>query len=184
VNDDITKVFEYANKFYALNCINSGPGNYFGGGFFLINLTKAKNKFNLNMVRSVYDSNPEIKWMDQDLLNIIFKDDSIKNIPYVWDFPVQNYLLNKRSFHNNNLRLRDAKSIHFPGTTKPWRFSTILPFAREWRKVYLKIYKSSPWSKITIKEFLLRFLYLIFWNPSTIFKISKKLKNTKTNGEK
>lgn len=171
LNDDISKVFQYANHAYALNCINSSPGNYFGSGFFLINRSKARERFNIDVFRNVLLSNQAIKWHDQDLLNIVFKDDSIKIIPYEWDFAVQHYLVSSESFHKDGIYLSDAKSIHYPGTTKPWRYSTILPFAREWRELYFDIYGRNPWTRVSFKEFILRILYILFPNPSMLFEV-------------
>ena len=179
VNDDITKVFNYYDDRFSLNCIDSNESSYFGSGFFLINIERAKKRFTMDNFREVLKNNKNIKWHDQDILNLVFEDDSIKNIPYIWDFSVLHYLTDKKSFHKRQISLDVAKSIHYPGTTKPWRYSTVLPFAREWREIYYKIYNRKPWSKITPKELLLRILYTLFPNSTILFRIHGHLRKFK-----
>jgi UDP-glucose:(galactosyl)LPS alpha-1,2-glucosyltransferase len=176
VNDDISKVFSYYDDRYSLNCIASDETNYFGSGFLLINIDRSKDRFTMDNFSKILLNNKEIKWHDQDILNLTFADDSTKNIPYIWDFAVIYYLMYKKSFHKRNIKLANAKSIHFPGTTKPWRFSTILPYAKEWRDIYFEIYKKNPWDTITIKEFTLRIIYFIFPNPKFLLLINKILR--------
>jgi lipopolysaccharide biosynthesis glycosyltransferase len=176
VKDDITKVFNFYDDRFSLNCIASDETNYFGSGFILINVDRAKTRFTMDNFREALNNNKNIKWHDQDILNLVFEGDSIKNIPYIWDFPVLQYLMDRKSFHKRQIVIDNAKSIHYPGTTKPWRFSTILPFAKEWRAIYHEIYKRNPWEKITIKEFLLRVLYLVFPNPKFLLQLHKSLR--------
>jgi lipopolysaccharide biosynthesis glycosyltransferase len=153
-NADIRSVFKFKSDEKSLSVVDRGEDDYFGAGFFIINTNRARNKFTIdNFVRAYHDNKDYIKWNEQDLLNIVFKDDYSMCIPYLWDFPVQSYLINQKSFHNRGLFLTDAKSIHYPGTTKPWRHSTVLPFARKWREVYFEIYRKKAWDRITIKDF-------------------------------
>ena len=176
VKDDITKVFNFHDDRFSLNCISSDETKYFGSGFILINIDRAKKLFTMDNFRKVLKNNKDIKWHDQDILNLVFQDDSIKNIPYIWDFPVQHYIVNRKSFHKRQIVIDNAKSIHYPGTTKPWRYSTILPFAKDWRAIYYEIYQRNPWEKITIKEFILRVLYLVFPNPKFLFQLHKRVR--------
>jgi lipopolysaccharide biosynthesis glycosyltransferase len=174
---NIQSVFKFKSDQKSLSVVDSGKEDYFGAGFFIINTKIAKSKYNLNNFKNVYiDNEDKIKWNEQDLLNIVFKDDYSMCIPYLWDFPVQYYLTNKKEFHNKGLFLSDAKSIHYPGTSKPWRFSTILPFAKEWRQLYFKIYKKPPWQRISIKELFLRLLYILFPNPSILYRFQNYVK--------
>jgi lipopolysaccharide biosynthesis glycosyltransferase len=176
VNDDITKVFNFYDDRFSLNCIDSNESSYFGSGFILINIERAKKRFTMDNFREVLKNNKNIKWHDQDILNLVFEDDSIKNIPYIWDFPVQNYLVDKKFFHKRLISLDVAKSIHYPGTTKPWRYSTVLPFAKEWRAIYYELFNRNPWDKITVKELTLRVLYLAFPNPKFLFLLHKSVR--------
>lgn len=177
--EDIVNVFEYRSEDYSISSVKNPSNNkYFGAGFFIINVKLAKTKYNLNNFYKTYLENIEnIKWDEQDLLNLVFSDDSIQNIPYSWDFPVQSYIINKKGYHDKGYYLNLLKSIHYPGTSKPWRYSTVLPFVKEWRDMYFKIYGRKAWDKITSKELLLRILYTIFPNPSILFKIQRTIKS-------
>jgi len=179
VIDDITEVFSYYDDRFSLNCLMSSDSNYFGSGFLLINLEKAKQLYTMNNFKNVLNKNPNINRHDQDLLNIVFNRDFVKNIPSIWNLHLSGYLVNKKFFHRSNIFLADAKSVHYPGTNKPWRFSSILPFATEWREIYFKIYNRNPWSKITPNEFMLRILYTLFPNPRILYRIHGHLRKFK-----
>lgn len=181
VKEDITKVFDLFDSRFSLNCINSSDDDYFGSGFLLINTEKALEKFKLSSFIDALNTNPNITWHDQDLLNIVFKDDSVKNIPYDWDFPIQHYVVDKIKFQEKGQNLLSAKSIHFLGTTKPWRYSTILPFAKEWQTLFFDIYGKKPWIKVTLKEFILKILYIVFPNPKILFQFQSFLQKFKIN---
>lgn len=175
--EDVVNVFEYKSKDYSITSVDSlSEDDYFGAGFYIINVKLAKKKYNLEHFYTTYLQNIEkIKWNEQDLLNYVFVNDSIKKIPYVWDFPVQSYITNKTGFHDKGLHLIDAKSIHYPGTSKPWRYSTILPFVKEWRQIHLDIYGKNPWDRVTTKELILRLLFVVFPNPSVLFSFHRYL---------
>jgi lipopolysaccharide biosynthesis glycosyltransferase len=165
VKDDIAEVFELFDARFSLNCIYNNSDKYFSSGFILINNIKSKEIFTSINFYNAFLQNKDILWHDQDLLNIVFKDDFIKNIPIIWDFPVAYYISDKDNFHNLGITLENAKSIHFPGTKKPWRFSTYLPYVKEWQKTYIEIYKKVPWGEnLHFKEISLRVRYfLIYW---------------------
>jgi lipopolysaccharide biosynthesis glycosyltransferase len=161
VKDDITEVFELFDDRYSLNCIYNNSDKYFSSGFILINNIKSREMFTSINFYNAFLHNRDILWHDQDLLNIVFKDDYIKNIPIIWDFPVAYYLADKENFLKRGITLMNAKSIHFPGTKKPWRFSTFLPYVKEWQKTYFEIYGKVPYEKVSFKEITLRIIYFI-----------------------
>lgn len=160
VNCDITDIFRLTSKSHSLTVVDSFIDNYFGSGLFLINTKLANEKFNLKYLGEIYEANRNnILWHDQDVLNIAFKDDYIK-IPPIWDFLIQDYLFNKKKYHHAGYEITDAKIIHFAGTSKPWRFSTNLPFADNYRSIYKSIYNKQPWNEVTIREFIIYFITL------------------------
>ena len=108
---------------------------------------------------------------DNELLVHYFKDFNRIGLEYNQSAHLIKFVSGRESIKVN--------LIHFMGTTKPWRYSTILPFAREWREIYYKIYNTKPWSKITPQEFMLRILYILFPNPAILFRINGHLRKFK-----
>ena len=177
---DLTEIYKYFSYSHSLTTINNYK-NYFGAGLLLINTKLAKNKFTMNNFKTIYEvnyqSNIKTSFMyDQELLNFVFKNDYSATIPYTWDFTPLRYKLNKAFWNKNGLYLKDVKSVHYPGTTKPWRYSTTLPFVKDWQKVYFRIYNELPWKKITFRERLLKIVFIIFPNPRIPLQIYTKIK--------
>lgn len=109
---------------------------------------------------------------DNEFLEFVFRY-SHKKISFKWNFKVQSEIIELNFSELYYKRLSEARIIHFVGTTKPWRFSTNLPFTLEWRKLYTSIYNRKPWDKVALKEVLLRLLYIVFPNPKNLFKVHK-----------
>lgn len=177
---DLAEIYKYFSSRHSLTTINNYK-DYFGSGLLLINTNLAKKKFTISNFKNVYEKHYQSKIKtsfqhDQELLNFVFKNDYSATIPYIWDFTLLRYMLNKAKWHKEGLYLEDVKSVHYPGTTKPWRYSTTLPYVKEWQQVYLKIYNELPWGNVTCRERFLKAVFIIFPNPRLPIKIHAKIK--------
>jgi lipopolysaccharide biosynthesis glycosyltransferase len=165
VDFDILEIFKHCPKNQSITVASEGSG--FNSGMLLINPRRYNHE--LSLIRTFDLFNEHRFSGDNELLVHYFKDFNKVGLEYNRSaYSVVSQLPSQTTEEN--------KVIHFMGTTKPWRYSTILPFAKEWRAIYYEIYKRNPWEKITIKEFLLRFLYLVFPNPKFLFQLHKSVR--------
>jgi len=171
----IETIFSELSNLHSLT-VPSIDDDYFGSGLFLVNFLKNKEKFSMKNFNSIYlKYRDSIIWHDQDILNIAFKNDW-KKISILWDFNSQYWKFGKKHYKKIGISIHDTKIIHFAATSKPWRFSTVLPYAREWRQNYYEIYSSKPWGRVSLKELIIKLIYLVIPNPSYILKYYVKLK--------
>jgi lipopolysaccharide biosynthesis glycosyltransferase len=138
--------------------------------------------YNLDLYRTILTFNEIINLMkdfkfasDNDFLEYVFAQNH-KKISPVWNFKVQSVLMEGLPRIVFKEKINQARIIHFVGTTKPWRYSTNLPYSDEWRKLYFSIYGNYPWESVTIKERLIKVLYKIFPNPRLLIRFHIFLK--------
>jgi lipopolysaccharide biosynthesis glycosyltransferase len=175
INFDIRELFIYTKNRTTL-VANSSEQSIFNSGVLLINRKQYLENLDLDLL------NTDKPIDDQLFLFANFRE-STSQFPTLYNFPIEYYVTNKKRYNMMDIYLKDAKVIHFMGSLKPWRFSTKLPYTREWRENYITVFNEKPWLKeITLKELILWLAYrtldkrLIFYS----FYIIRKLiiKNT------
>ena len=128
---------------------------YFNDGIILFNLDKIRKENMTNTLIYVYKDNPQLQYHDQDVLNIVFKNE-IKNLPLKWNMQVRNAFPLEKNISVSGI-------FHFAGKHKPWEFykyDRSLPNYEEYRNLYLKYWRKS---------------YLKIYIPYYIFKAIPKL---------
>jgi lipopolysaccharide biosynthesis glycosyltransferase len=146
----------------------------FNAGVILYNLDLYRTYLTFNEIKNLMNN---LKFpSDNEFLEYVFKQNH-KKISPIWNFKVQSVLMEGLSRNLFKQKLDEARIIHFVGTTKPWRYSTNLPYSNEWRELYLSIYGSYPWESVTVKELLIKGLYKIFPNPKLIIKFNIFIKS-------
>jgi lipopolysaccharide biosynthesis glycosyltransferase len=122
INFDIREIFAFYSNNKAITVASTGVG--FNSGVMLIN-TRDFNKTisvnNLALLFSKYNFAG-----DNELLVAYFKDFGIMGLEY----NMSPYDLLQHS-DDSVVESCNPKIIHFKGTAKPWRYSTVLPFAGE-----------------------------------------------------
>jgi len=158
VNCDLSTIFNFCSEDKSISVASEGKS--FNAGVLLINPERFNKELPLKKAIDLFNEHKFVS--DNKLLVHHFKDFNILGMEYnanpVW--------YTKKS---TRIDYDGPKIVHFMGTAKPWRYSTVLPFAREWRELYFNVHKRNPWNRITVKEFLLRMIYVIFPNPSVLF---------------
>lgn len=171
INFDIKDIFDYIDEDFTI--IVSSMGKYFNSGVLLIN--------RINMLKELpFEKAVEIQRLynfpsDNELLAYFFKN-KFKAISMVYNFQIQDYILNPKLLNDHMVKITDGKIIHFAGTTKPWRYSTTLPYTNEWRRVYFSIFGNNPWRKVSLQELTKKIIYKIFPNPRIILEILVKFR--------
>lgn len=168
---DILDIFKHLDEINPIIVAEEKTG--FNAGLVLFNLDLYRKKLSFDdikrlMIQFGFPS-------DNEFLEFVFKN-CHKKISSKWNLKVQSEIMESNFSKSYYKKLAEARIIHFVGTTKPWRFSTILPYALEWRNIYTSIYNKNPWDKVTFKELMLRLLYMLVPNPKGLFKIHKFLR--------
>ena len=103
---------------------------YFNAGVLRMSLERMRNEQLWDRSRRILETRPEVRWFDQDVLNLVFHDrfDSLPLTYNVSDMIVRKYPGLKV--------LEDPVIVHFNGAVKPWHPSAKSPHAREWRQYY------------------------------------------------
>lgn len=115
---------------------------YFNAGFIVLNLTKIRETENLpDTVMSIIYQHPELPYLDQDVLNIVFKDDTYF-LSQRYNLPVGMRMTDCRLM--KKLGVRDGEYndciLHFNGRKKPWNvYSGVVD------DEYWKYFKKTPW---------------------------------------
>jgi lipopolysaccharide biosynthesis glycosyltransferase len=107
-------------------------GSYFQAGVLVIPLaTWRREKIIDRFLEVIQNHNDEIKWWDQDVLNIVFRD-CWQRIP-IW----YNVTSSIHGIYNYSQIEKFAILIHYSGDRKPWNFFTPSPYTTLWDNGYL-----------------------------------------------
>lgn len=141
VLEDILKLFEFDLNGKTLGAVydyglrSSGQLN---SGVLLIDCEKwNKKKYSSKIMHSFDKWGNNLKWLDQDILNYVFKED-IMFLPLEWNFQrsifdltLKQMKLSKKEYDNLIL---NPKIVHYVGRIKPWNYKYCFPD----KKYYLK----------------------------------------------
>ncbi len=90
---------------------------YFNAGLFKIDLNLLRQKYDLSSILSIFEPiKNKLLHHDQDLLNILLRDDKFVTNNYLYNY----YFLNPYKKVKNLKELYDAYIVHFVGNPKPW----------------------------------------------------------------
>lgn len=114
--------------------------NYFNAGVLLFNLQKLRSEqLDKLLLETAVSKSPELRFGDQDILNMIFKDDCVL-FSYVYNFT--NWRLMWPEINE-----QDGIILHFSGSgkTKPWNnkhqtFDYLSPYIDEYRRYRMEYY--------------------------------------------
>ena len=132
---------------------------YFNAGLLLINLAYWREINAKSLFWDLIKRSPErIKFHDQDVLNICFKDDK-KMLPFKWNFQdgfiykPELMELDEKKYHQQLIEARQNPIIiHYTSMAKPWHVECLNPY----KKYFLKYLKQTQWKTYKIKR---RFAY-------------------------
>lgn len=161
----IAAVKDFNYKFARSHLDMVSPDKYFNAGVMLINLDKFGKKIRKNNLEDLLSKN--YAFADQDILNIVFKDDccylspiynsstrirmlEIDNLLYIIDENEKLYNLNEIKKAKENPIL-----IHFTSSLlgRPWEENCIDPDKIKWKNLY----KKSLWSEMKLDNRILSF---------------------------
>jgi UDP-glucose/galactose:(glucosyl)LPS alpha-1,2-glucosyl/galactosyltransferase len=127
-------------------------GKYFNAGVMYVNLKRWHDEEltqkSLKLLRG--DSKyGHLKYLDQDVLNIIFSMDNIYfNRDYNCVYTIKNELKAKNAQQYRETIKESVVLIHYTGATKPWHQWANYPSAQ----YFLNAWRQSPWSDIPLKH--------------------------------
>lgn len=132
---------------------------YFNAGLLLINLAYWRDINAKSLFWKLIKNDPKrIKYHDQDVLNICFKDDK-KMLPFKWNFQdgfiykPELMELDEKKYHQQLIEARQNPIIiHYTSMAKPWHVECLNPY----KKYFLKYLRQTPWKTYKIKR---RFAY-------------------------
>ncbi|HFU4450437.1 TPA: glycosyltransferase [Streptococcus suis] len=126
--------------------------NYFNAGVILFNLKKLRSEqLNKLLLETAITKSPDLRFGDQDILNMIFKDDCVL-FDYVYNFTNWRLMWPEISEQKGII-------LHFSGSgkTKPWNnkyqtFDYLSPYIDEYRRYRMEYYDliSSHHTKVAI----------------------------------
>ena len=125
---------------------------YFNAGTLVIDMKLwRKNDYEEKLLKLMQERGDELKYLDQDALNIVFRNQWQK-IPLQWNFQpgIWRRAEKKQYGPEGTTRadyehaLKNPAIIHFLARRKPWIYGCIHPL----KKVYLEYLKQSPWSEL------------------------------------
>ena len=136
--------------------------SYFNAGVMLFNLKYLRSSRVLDAIEGVYQERKnEIKFQDQDLLNIIFCDNYYR-LPLKWNINnalfAFSYMLPSYDAVEAQEAAADPGIIHYTGRIKPWNAHCANPFAG----VYWYYRNKTPW-KENVGEYCARSVGTYFW---------------------
>jgi lipopolysaccharide biosynthesis glycosyltransferase len=135
---------------------------YFNAGVLLINLSFWR-KYNVfeNATKLMSDSNFEILWHDQDILNVLLND-YVFHLDQMWNYQL---VMIKKNNYFKYLYIRPY-IIHFTGSgqySKPWFFKSQNIYSYKYRYLNKINFSSEVGLKLGKKYYLKRFIFLIFF---------------------
>lgn len=160
VRGDISELFSFnlgdnflagADDFAKSNYVrNLKLTRYFNSGVLLINIAKMRREnIVAKLVAKTLELKDKIKYLDQDVLNIVLKD-KVKILPSKWGAVSQLFRRSVSSDFIDESEITEAvyepAIIHFTGPDKPW----VIPFgitAHPWAPAYFYYINRTPFSK-------------------------------------
>ena len=120
--------------------------SYFNAGVMLLNLKKWRTNNVSNLLMEIAEKNKSnLKWHDQDVLNIYFQNKFGKLNPIYNKFASKKY---------PTLPI----IIHFSGYSKPWHFVNSDPYKYiYWKYLALTPFKKEKFERITLKKILIKY---------------------------
>lgn len=127
-------------------------GKYFNAGVIYINLKKWHDENLTELSLKLLRGESEygfLKYLDQDVLNIIFKMQNVY-LPrdYNCIYAIKNELKARNPEQYREVIKESVILIHYTGATKPWHYWAEYPSAG----FFLKAWKSSPWKDCALKR--------------------------------
>ena len=136
---------------------------YFNAGVMFINLKKWRiDNVSIKLLQTMREYEPHLKWHDQDVLNIFFKNK--------WGKLNDTY----NKFVDKKLS-ELPKIIHFSGSSKPWHYLNYHPYkSHYWKYLNLTPFKDEKFDNVTIKKVIQKYRYKLVRSAR---KISRKAEN-------
>jgi lipopolysaccharide biosynthesis glycosyltransferase len=111
----------------------STGGTYFNAGLLIYNMDKFRPEIWVpKYVETLIRYRNQIKWHDQDVLNITHKD-MWHRLPY--EFNINKSTLKALDIHDSNISI-----IHYDGWNKPWKIGSYRKFESKWHEAFYKNY--------------------------------------------
>lgn len=140
--------FSNSEKYDIKKRLNINSDKYFNAGVMFIDLKSWRKKLiKSNSFKIIKDKNQNLKFWDQDILNIIFKNDLIEVDNSF------NYIIN---IENESVIPIETKFIHYAGSFKPWTVRGAIEknsiyYMHEFRKLNLgKFHITHTWKVSSI----------------------------------
>jgi len=131
---------------------------YFNSGVLAINLNSWRENETDDKVQEIMRSRPNLDYMDQDVLNLLFENDWFElNQKY-------NFAAERRNrFDYPECLAEDSVIVHFSGYGKPWTYPVASDLHREWRKKELEVIgkNSKKWIESFVGYSLLRMYRMV-----------------------
>ena len=138
---------------------------YFNAGMILMDLKQIRqNRLFEKATEWLYNNPEKILLVDQDALNIVFKNDK-KILPRIWNSPPNYYRYYFRDYYKNEPdfeeSLENPAIVHYLGSSlRPWDYM----YCEKWGDVFWKYVKMTPW-KTSFKPRNKTFLNVVLYRP-------------------
>ena len=137
--------------------------NYFNAGVILFDIEKIDKNEYLNRFMELMKR--KFKFLDQDILNIMFEDKT-KLLDLEWNY--QYHFVFPKLKRKYNLKTSEPKIIHYTTSTKPWNTPEFIlcdlwwQYARKTPSYEAIIYKNASYDVIVALQDPIRFLYRFY----------------------
>lgn len=159
----IAAVEEFAGGNFRKRLKLSDESFYFNAGVLLLDMKKIRFEGLLAETRILIESgNSNLKWLDQDALNIVF-DKKWKKLDKIWNFHRYYVLNNILNSNVSSIESENIKIVHYTGKIKPWHDNDI-----NYLKTYYKEYYKMTFAKelelqkvkgLNIENFKVNFIF-------------------------
>ena len=115
---------------------------YFNAGFLVMNLSRIRETKTLpDTVMDIIYQHPELPYLDQDVLNIVFQDDTYF-LSQRYNLPVGMRMTDYRLMKKLGVKDGEYENciLHFNGRKKPWRVYSGVVDEEYWR-----YFRKTPW---------------------------------------
>jgi lipopolysaccharide biosynthesis glycosyltransferase len=136
LNNPLAAVYELVGT--GEHLFGSSQIPYFNAGVMRMSLDLMRKFGSLRRSLDVLRTVDKIRWYDQDVLNIVYRD-RIDSLPLSYN--VSDMLI--RGEHKLPL-FQDPAIVHFNGPMKPWQPKLTSRFARDWRKINKRALSVDP----------------------------------------
>ncbi len=137
---------------------------YCNSGFIIFNVLKVKTQYNMTLlISSLKEIIDNLKFPDQDFINIYFKNDCKLLNPVKYNNQIYEYIRFKKA----SVVLKNCLFIHF-SAGKPWSVYCPIKIARIYKKYVCNVEIKSDVNKVILKHY-------IFCLPTFCIKVFRKL---------